>query len=467
MEFLDSYVVPSAQTSFAAPAPPPGRTSNQQPAPAPPQRGRQPGAVNASSASASAPAPQPGRTSTQRERQPEAAASWASASASAPVQAPAPAPAAAPSRKRKAPTGPPPPSRPFKRQQYFSPSRTPAEVRRIVKGEEFNLALGLPGRPYNLPKLRRPDPYMPDPMFGPPGVRSAAQNGYDAVKKHFDMAHAKWELSVSKMTSDADEMVKYGHMLRWEAHASHRWVGQIGTQTWGEDGRMKNYDPFISALKKVEEMAEKARELVKQVEGDARRWSMEFAKKRRDWGEEEISVTEETAVTRTLQRPDMAPKRKSAPASSASAPSKKPKKITGPPPRSRPFKRPYRLSKDRPMSWYRGDANRLVPQPIFSGAFIIFNTLPKLKPRPMADEPIAVNGFDATKKHFFAAQAKWERAAEIMQEEGQRMVRYGDMLREEAEASHKWVGQVGKLTWEGHHGRMKSYDAFKEALQKV
>ncbi|KAK3950867.1 hypothetical protein QBC32DRAFT_6428 [Pseudoneurospora amorphoporcata] len=157
-------------------------------------------------------------------------------------------------------------------------------------------------------------------------------------------------------------------------------------------------------------------------------------------------------------------KRKSTPASSASAPSKKPKRITGPPPRSRPFKRPYELSKDRPMSSYRGDANLLFLHP---PPFIVLDKLPKLKGRPMADEPIAVNGFDAMKKHFYAAQAKWERTVEIMEEAGRRMVYYGRMLHQEAEASHKWVGQVGKLTWEGHPGRMKNYDAFKEALQKV
>ncbi|KAK1775493.1 hypothetical protein QBC45DRAFT_473623 [Copromyces sp. CBS 386.78] len=215
-------------------------------------------------------------------------------SASASVAAPAPAPA--PSKKRKAPTGPPPPSRPFKRHQHLSPARTPAEVRRLAKVEDWDLAFGFPGgrKPYTLPKLRQPIFYPPDPQCGSASTPSQAQNGYDAVKKHFDMAHARWEISVSKMADDATKMFKYGIMLRDEAHASHRWVGQIGTQTWGEDGRMKNYDAFVDAVKKVEEMAKKARELVKQVEGDVRRFSMEFAKKRRDWGEEEISATEES-----------------------------------------------------------------------------------------------------------------------------------------------------------------------------
>ncbi|EGO56198.1 hypothetical protein NEUTE1DRAFT_122790 [Neurospora tetrasperma FGSC 2508] len=155
----------------------------------------------------------------------------------------------------------------------------------------------------------------------------------------------------------------------------------------------------------------------------------------------------------------------------APAPSKKkkPKKITGPPPRSRPFKRPYHLSKDRPMSWYRSDANRLSLWSPLCEAFPILDKLPKLQQRPYGDddEPIAVNGFDATKKHFYAAQARWERAMEIMEEEGRRMVYHGETMREEAQACHKWVGQVGKLTWEGHHGRMKNYDAFQEALDKV
>ncbi|KAK3950868.1 hypothetical protein QBC32DRAFT_375387 [Pseudoneurospora amorphoporcata] len=269
--YTDSFVVPSSpQTSFAVPARAPpapqptrgGRTSKK-PAAAAAPRGRQPVAANASSASAS-------------------------------VAAPAPAPA--PSKKRKAPTGPPLPSRPFKRHQHLSPARTPAEVRRLAQAEDWALTLGFPGgrKPYTLPKLRQPFPYMPDPQCGSALTPSQAQNGYDAVKKHFDMAHARWEISVSKMASDATKMYQYGIMLRDEAHASHRWVRQIGTQTWGEDGRMKNYDAFVDAVKKVEEMAEKARELVKRVEGDVRRFSMEFAKKRRDWEEEEISATEES-----------------------------------------------------------------------------------------------------------------------------------------------------------------------------
>ncbi|KAK3396941.1 hypothetical protein B0T20DRAFT_440334 [Sordaria brevicollis] len=231
-----------------------------------------------------------------------------SAQTSFAVPPPAPAAPSAPSpeprgRKRKAPTGPPPPSRPFKRQQHVSPARTPAQVRVVVKGEAFHRMIGLPKNLRtnycdSLPKLRRDYPYLPDPKLPAwdfewkPGM---AQNGYDAVKKHFDVAHVKWEMSVAEMSSRAAEMVKYGTMLRDEAHACHRWVGQVGTQTWGEEGRMKNYDAFNKALEQVKEMAKKAEELVKLVEGDAKRWSMEFAKKRRDWDEEEISATEESS----------------------------------------------------------------------------------------------------------------------------------------------------------------------------
>ncbi|EAA34349.1 hypothetical protein GE21DRAFT_3597 [Neurospora crassa] len=171
-----------------------------------------------------------------------------------------------------------------------------------------------------------------------------------------------------------------------------------------------------------------------------------------------------------LAAPSSAPTPAPAPAPAPSN-KKKPKKITGPPPHSEPFKRPYHVSKDRPMSWYRGDANRIFLWSPFSKAFplLLLDKLPKLQPRPISDddEPIAVNGFDATKKHFYAAQAKWERAVEIMEEEGRRMVYYGRTMHEEAQACHKWVGQVGKMTWEGHHGRMKNYDAFEEALDKV
>lgn len=165
-------------------------------------------------------------------------------------------------------------------------------------------------------------------------------------------------------------------------------------------------------------------------------------------------------------------KRKAAPASTASAPAKKPKKITGPPPRSRPFRRPFRLGEDYPMGRYRVAASLLYPQPILKRlrACKIFDKLPKLKGRKDTwddDEPIAVNGFDATKRHFFAAQAKWERAVEIMEEEGRRMFSLGHTLIEEAQASHKWVGQVGTVTEQGYHGRMKNFDAFKKALMDV
>lgn len=269
MEFLDSHVLPSVQTSFAVPTP-----AAPAPAPAPqhPGTSRQPAAA----------APRP------RGRQPDAGNASSLASASAP------APAAAPSRKRKAPTGPPPPSRPFKRRQPLSPARTPAQVRLVVKGEEFDRMIGFTGRkPYILPKLRPHDPYGLKPTFDLLGRRPSARNGHDAVK-HFDVAYVKWEISVSKMASEVENMVKYGIMLRDEAHASHKWVGQTGTQTWGEDGSMKNYGAFMASLKKVKEMARKAEELVKAVEGDAKRWSMGSAKKRRDWDEVEISVTEES-----------------------------------------------------------------------------------------------------------------------------------------------------------------------------
>ncbi|KAL0471120.1 hypothetical protein QR685DRAFT_525539 [Neurospora intermedia] len=123
------------------------------------------------------------------------------------------------------------------------------------------------------------------------------------------------------------------------------------------------------------------------------------------------------------------------------------------------------------MSWYRSDANRLFLNSPFNEVFPLhlLDKLPKLQQRsPLRDdEPMAVNDFDATKKDFFAAQARRERAVEIMEEEGRRMVYYGETMREEAEACHKWVGQVGKMTCEGHHGRMKNYDAFEEALDKV
>lgn len=85
----------------------------------------------------------------------------------------------------------------------------------------------------------------------------------------------------------------------------------------------------------------------------------------------------------------------------------------------------------------------------------------------MGDGPMAINGFDATKKHFCAHQVKFERAAEIMVEEIERTHHFGHKLIEEAQASHKWVGQVGTHTDEGYHGRMKNFDAFKEALQKL
>ncbi|KAK3493393.1 hypothetical protein B0T13DRAFT_476491 [Neurospora crassa] len=106
-----------------------------------------------------------------------------------------------------------------------------------------------------------------------------------------------------------------------------------------------------------------------------------------------------------LAAPSLAPTPAPAPAPSNK---KKPKKITGPPPRSKPFKRPYHVSKDRPMFWYRGDANRLFFGSPFSKAFplLLLDKLPKLQPRPISDddEPIAVNGSDATKKHFYAAR---------------------------------------------------------------
>ncbi|KAH7636101.1 hypothetical protein B0T09DRAFT_391055 [Sordaria sp. MPI-SDFR-AT-0083] len=223
MEFLDSHVLPSVQTSFAVPTP-----AAPAPAPAPqhPGTSRQPAAG----------APRP------RGRQPDA-----------------------------------------------------AQVRLVVKGEEFDRMIGFTGRkPYILSKLRPHDPYGLEPTFDLLGRRPSARNGHDAVKKHFDVAHVKWEISVSKMASEVENMVKYGIMLRDEAHASHKWVGQTGTQTWGEDGSMKNYGAFMASLKKVKEMARKAEELVKAVEGDAKRWSMGSAKKRRDWDEVEISVTEES-----------------------------------------------------------------------------------------------------------------------------------------------------------------------------
>lgn len=168
----------------------------------------------------------------------------------------------------------------------------------VVTTENFDRMFGSKGRkPYTdtLPKLRPHLPYGLKTDFDLPGRRPKAQNGYDAVKKHFDVAHLKWEQSVNKMANDAETMVEYGLMLRDEAHASHKWVGQMGMQTWGEDGRMKNYDAFLGTLKKVEEMAKKTQELIKQMEGDAKRWSLEFAKKRRDWDEEEISATEESS----------------------------------------------------------------------------------------------------------------------------------------------------------------------------
>lgn len=106
------------------------------------------------------------------------------------------------------------------------------------------------------------------------------------------MAHTRWEVAVEKMEEEADKMVNFGHMLLDEAHACHRWVGQVGTQKWSENGRIKSYEAFVNWLKKVQEMAKKAEELVKTLEEDAKKKTSEFTQMRRMLGEEEISATE-------------------------------------------------------------------------------------------------------------------------------------------------------------------------------
>lgn len=171
-------------------------------------------------------------------------------------------------------------------------------------------------------------------------------------------------------------------------------------------------------------------------------------------------------------------KRKAAPASSTSPPVKKPKKITGPPPRSQPFIRRHELSKNPPMSMYWGAADQYHLKPLFESNGDVFKKLPKLaKKHPYfpdlitdrlhADRQKPVDGFDTTKKHFDAAHAKVERAVEITEEQATRMAHVGRMPVEEAQACHKWVGQVGTMTDIGYHGRMKNYDAFQDALKKV
>lgn len=120
-----------------------------------------------------------------------------------------------------------------------------------------------------------------------------AQNGYDAVKKHFDVAHIKWEMSMAKMASQAEEMVKYGLMLRDEAHASHRWVGQIGTQTWnGYDGMMKNFDAFTKVLHKLAKLINMVEKTVEDVKEPIEKWKAKFVARRAAWDEKEEEATD-------------------------------------------------------------------------------------------------------------------------------------------------------------------------------
>ena len=80
---------------------------------------------------------------------------------------------------------------------------------------------------------------------------------------------------------------------------------------------------------------------------------------------------------------------------------------------------------------------------------------------------VPLNGFDATKQHFYATYAKWERVRSLLMGESLELYHLGRMLVDEAEACHKWVGQNGKRTMDGFHGRMENYDEFKEAVEMI
>lgn len=113
-------------------------------------------------------------------------------------------------------------------------------------------------------------------------------NGFDATKKHFEAAYAKWERAVQIMVHEGSRMAVLGGMLVEEAQACHKWVGQVGTKTAvGYDGRMKNYDAFKDALQKVKNLVMKAPKTVEEVDEPTKKWTVEFICQRRAWDEEE------------------------------------------------------------------------------------------------------------------------------------------------------------------------------------
>ena len=91
------------------------------------------------------------------------------------------------------------------------------------------------------------------------------------------------------MEQHATRMAHLGRMLVEEAQACHKWVGQVGTMTdVGYHGRMKNYDAFQEAMKKVKDLAKKAQKTAEEVKEPTKKWTVEFIAQRRAWNEEEV-----------------------------------------------------------------------------------------------------------------------------------------------------------------------------------